>query len=257
MWLVGGSLLLGWGCATGDKESPTLSVDRLTPAPVSDSVCGVWEADRVIRLVSGDTLRMRLFFSDNDGLAQYKIGIHSNFDCHGHRNLSEAWLVSEIGNLDGLSDTVERALAVPADAAAGTYHFELLALDAAGNELENYPIYTLLVTNAADTVAPSAVLSEPAVPATAARGSTLVFAGTAFDNFALDFGRAEVRCRLPNGDSQTLGTWAFSAGTGVQGSFSIPCSIPANWSAGTYPFFLWVWDGYNNSVNQRIAVQIN
>ncbi len=254
---LGAALMLWWGCTARDQESPTLRVDFLRPVPVSDSVCGVWETDRVIRIASGDTLRMRLVFGDNEGLSQYKIGIHSNFDCHGHRNLSEAWTVSEIGGLSGLVDTLERALVVPLDAAAGTYHFELLALDASGNELEEYPIYTLQLANTADTVAPSIVLSAPVLPATVPRGSQLVVAGTAADNLALDFGRAELRVRLPNGDNQTVGTYPFAGGTGTQSGFSIAYTIPGNWAPGVYPFTLWVYDGYNNAVDRRLSVQID
>ncbi len=249
--------MLWWGCTERDKTSPTLQVDYLWPAPVSDSVCGIWETDRVINVASGDTLQMRLIFNDNEGLSQYKIGIHSNFDCHGHRNLSEAWTVSEIGALSGLVDTLERALIVPLDAAAGTYHFELLALDASGNELEEYPIYTLQITNTADTLAPTINLSSPVPPITVARGSQLVVAGTAADNLALDFGRAELRIRMPNGDNQTVGTYPFAGGTGTLSSFSMAYTIPMNWAPGVYPFTLWVYDGYNNAVAQRLTVQIN
>lgn len=251
--LTGGIL----SCTQRDKTAPSLSVEQMVPMPLSDSVCGEWEPNNVISVFSGDSLRMRLLFSDNEGLSQYKITIHENFDCHGHRFLSTAWNFSEIVNLDGPNATIDRALPVPLDVAAGNYHFEIMALDASGNELENFPIYTLKIGNRADELPPSFTLTAPTLPVTVSRGGTLTFEGTASDNFALDFGRAELRYRSNNGDTYSVGTYPFLEGTGTSSPFSISYTIPNGWAPGTYPFTLWLYDGYNNSYNQRVNVSVN
>lgn len=92
-------------------------------------------------------------FTDNDGLASYKIDIHNNFDGHDHKSSevvasdSIPFAYVETGNLNGGKEqTISSKIVIPnSQTASGTekyiragkYHFVVYCIDKSGNQTVN------------------------------------------------------------------------------------------------------------------------
>lgn len=70
--------------------------------------------------------------TDDVALSQWKIDIHTA-DGHTHRLMAGEWEMTETGTATDKTFTLDKTLAVPADAALGEYHLTLEATDKAGN----------------------------------------------------------------------------------------------------------------------------
>lgn len=114
-----------------DEDDPKPTVDTTKPviSLQSPSLESVVEA--------GQTLQLKAVLTDDQNLSQLRINIHNNFDGHDHGKTSaEPFDFDEIVDLSGTTQTVERGIEIPADAAAGPYHLMLYCLDASGNEAD-------------------------------------------------------------------------------------------------------------------------
>jgi len=256
-------LLGGWtGCKQEvDVTAPEAVFTLQSPLPVTDTVCGSLEPG-VFRMTSGDTLALDITFRDDEGLAQYKVDIHSNFDCHGHANKTEDWSYLAIEPLSGQEQAVQVRLPVPATVTAGAYHFQIQVLDLAGNTNPDLGFFSILVQNGADTLAPAIDLSSPTGSSlTLARGSALELEGTVSDNADLGSG-GNGKLTLfyrdeSSGNSFEALSEAFPAGTGGTYPFTLSFVVPQTLIPGAYTFTLRAFDGVNNpSAPHRIAVQV-
>ena len=244
-----------------DVEPPTAQVLQFDPAPRPGNICGT-EAPNVFFLASGQTLDFELLFRDNEALSQYKIDIHSNFDCHGHARKTEDWTVLEVIDLSGSEQQVSRSLTVPTDVTAGAYHFQIQVIDAAGNEdpLANY--YDLRVVNQVDTIAPQLAVDTPSDgQLSIARETDLRFVGSVRDNYSLgEGGNGHLLLTYQGSDGGNLFEatrvdWPETQGDRADFDFSF--TIPRTLTTGTYEFVLSAYDGVNNeSERRRFVVEV-
>ncbi len=264
IWKGTGLLLLVagvWSCKGGaDVEAPSLQFLLLDPAPRTGEVCGT-EEPGVFFLSGGDSLHYQISFLDNEALSQYKIDIHENFDCHGHARTTEDWSVLDIRDLPAEQEqVVSGSLVVPADVTAGSYHFQVQVVDAAGNDDPLSNIYAIVVTNRRDTVAPVLLVSEPAAgPFSVLKGSELVFKGQATDNYSLGEGGNGkfllTYTRLASGNTFEAVRTRLDDSTGDRTSFDLRFQVPNTLVAGAYRFVLSVYDGVNNE-SERVSWEV-
>ncbi len=245
-----------------DIQAPETEVIRFDPAPKEGIICGDKASD-VFLLRTGQTLDFDLIFRDNEALSQYKIDIHSNFDCHGHaRTATEDWSVLEVVDLSGTEQSISRSLKVPENATAGAYHFQIQAIDAAGNEdpLANY--YDIQVVNTVDSVAPQLDVTEPSVTnLSLLGGEDIRFIGSVMDNYSLGEGgngRLLLTYQRSNGgnlfEAQEI-IWPESQGD--RATFDFTYAIPTTFVTDSYEFVLSAYDGVNNESNRiRFVVEI-
>ena len=243
-------------CNTPDPDTtlPTIEVLTLTPSAGQETICGEIE-DNVILLTSTDTLEITFRLIDDVELSQYKIDLHSNFDCHGHSGKTETtvWSILSIEDVVGSDQTITLQLAVPTDVTTGLYHLSMQATDAAGNEAQTI-IYDLSVTNETDTEAPVLSTTVPASSSfSALKGSTVSFEGSLTDNNPLGpgtNGRLELRYwRTSSQNIFTLFEEDFENSTGESYSLNFDVTVPATLADGTYIFELRGFDAVNNPSN--------
>lgn len=137
-------LLVYTGCESKKVPEPastTPPVIRLLdhyPEFVSDTLCGALQ-ERVMKLAPGDTVFLELHLTGENDLAQYKLEVHENFDCHGHeeRPAQAPWDLRQVTDLSSKDTLIATYLPVPAEAARGNYHFNIHLLDREGNEAEH------------------------------------------------------------------------------------------------------------------------
>ena len=201
-----------------DQTAPVFTLQNISPAAVSDSICGQL-ADNIIPILSGQELVFEFKLSDNEALGQYKIDIHDDFDCHGHEGerspIPTIWVLQDVVDVSGTEQVISRTLQVPSDVMAGNYHFQIKAIDAAGNENNQTPIYTLKIRNSSDTTAPAFLQLTPP-PASITRGQTLTVSGTAIDDLPLENGRAELHYHSPSDEHHTAQVYTFPAGSSIE-----------------------------------------
>lgn len=142
LFLVG-ILTLGACKKEADTTIPLIEVLSVSPNITTATVCDETE-NNVIPVTAGQTIVLKLKMTDNEGLSQYKIEGHENFDCHGHRSPRNTdWSYQQLKTLSGTTIEEQIELKFPADATAGNYHLELKVVDLAGNESEEI-YYTIL-----------------------------------------------------------------------------------------------------------------
>lgn len=246
--------LLIQSCTEPDNTSPVFEILGVSPEPGEGLVCGEPE-NNVITLTSTDTLEITFRLTDDEELSQYKIDIHSNFDCHGHSGKTETteWSVVSIEDVAGSDRTITRQLAVPTDVTTGLYHFSIQATDAAGNEAQTI-YYDLVATNASDSEVP--VLSTTA-PSTqnlnVQKGTSVSFAGTLSDNNPLGSGtNGRLELRYWSTSNQTVNTLyeeVLDGSIGTTYNFNFDADVPATVANGTYIFELRAFDAVNNPSN--------
>lgn len=223
-----------------DEQVPSLYLEGLATAP--DTVCGGLE-ENVITVYAGETFDFFARFEDNIALSQYKIDIHHNFDCHGHRSGLPAWSVLEVEDLVGNIEERQISLSVPSNVGAGDYHFSIQLLDASGNEARSI-YYPLKLKHRSDSVAPRLSVQAPNSNSVNA-GDVLSFSGTVEDNLDLEGGFVELRYRTPSGNVVEVATEDLTTGT-LQ-SFSLEYAIPASLVSGTYTFTVEAYDAVRNA----------
>ncbi len=262
-FLMLATVTLFWGGCKGevDVEAPVAEVVSFSPQPASGFICGE-EAENVFYLLGGQTLEFDIIFRDNEGLSQYKIDIHSNFDCHGHARGTEDWSLLEVIDLSGTEQAVSRSLEVPDDVTAGAYHFQVQVIDLAGNEdpLANY--YDLRILNMVDTLAPQLSVTAPDEASFGiSRGESLNFTGSVRDNYSLgEGGNGRLLLTYQGTNSGNLFEaeeilWPETQGD--RAGFDFSYEIPQTFTTGTYEFVLSAYDGVNNESNRaRFTVEV-
>lgn len=243
-----------------DRQAPTIEYLSVSPNFGSDSICGEFRENSVIRIYIGDSLKLGLKFSDNQGLSQYKIDIHDDFDCHDHKAVTlNPWQFLEISDLSGKEVILNKSIPIPSNISAGNYHFQIMLLDASGNEAGTTEAYTLKVINPNDSVAPVLSMTNPVtVNIGANRGQAIVFSGTVNDNLPLLGGKLELVYFTPSGLKVSAQKIDFDNNIGSNYNFNINYIVPNSLSVGNYIFELRVFDGAGNSVyGPEINVQLN
>lgn len=244
-----------------DIEPPSAELLRFDPAPREGNICGT-SSSSVFFLTNSQELAFDIAFRDNEALSQYKIDIHSNFDCHGHSRKTEDWTVLEVIDLSGTEQQVSRSLSVPDDVTAGNYHFQIQVIDAAGNEEPLGDYYDIQIVNTLDTIPPQLSLSTPTNQSLSiAREEELRFAGTAMDNYSLGEGgngRLLLTYQDIGGGNRFEATeieWPETQGQ--RADFDFGFEIPRTLSTGSYEFVLSAYDGVNNESDRlRYTVEV-
>ncbi|MFA7445789.1 MAG: DUF4625 domain-containing protein [Flavobacteriaceae bacterium] len=87
---------------------------------------------------AGNEIHVEVDFTDNTGLASYKIDIHFAGDGHQHRGITEEgheeWAYETTGSLSGTSDNIHLHIPIPENTEEGHYHFGVYAVDTSGNQ---------------------------------------------------------------------------------------------------------------------------
>lgn len=236
-------------CKTeADNKAPEIEILNISHPLLTDTVCGAVEIDNVFRLCSGQNLDIEFKLTDDRALSQLKIDIHENFDCHGHKSTVIPWQLLELIDLSGKEQLLSKTIRVPANATAGTYHFQIKLLDESGNEAGTGEAYSIKVLNTTDTIAPTAVINAPIQDnISISRGSLFQISVTASDNELLAGGRAEMVYFTTSGNRALAVSKNFEAGTGTNLSFNFDYTIPNTLPAGTYEFSIRVYDAVGNS----------
>ena len=257
--------LIGLGCGKEDVDtaSPTLQFGQLSPNPTTGTVCGSTEPN-VFHLQSGEDLELSMTFQDDQALSQYKIDIHNNFDCHGHggasapgvnvpnvNNQTEDWSILDIVNLSGTSQQVNVTLPVPQNVTPGNYHFQIQVIDESGNDNGQGNIYSLIITNPIDDIAPVIDATEPMGPLTLSKGSDITFKGTVTDNHSLSDGGNGLLfvsyTDLSSGNTFTTdAVFTFDQSVDKTFDFDFQYTVPVTLTNGEYLFSLRAHDGLRN-----------
>ena len=243
-----------------DQQAPTIEYLSVSPSFSSDSICGEYRENSVIKIYIGDSLKLGLKFSDNEGLSQYKIDIHDDFDCHDHKAVTlNPWQFLEIIDLIGKEVIVNKIIPIPSSISAGNYHFQVMLLDANGNEAGTTEAYTLKVINPDDSIAPVLNMANPSSTNTSVnRGQAINFSGTVSDNLPLTGGKLELVYFTTSGLKVSAQSIDFDVNTGNNYNFNINYTVPNSLSVGNYIFELRVFDGAgNSSYGPEINVQLN
>ena len=247
-----------------DITAPQITNLIITPTPSAAIVCGAND-DKAIEVTGGGVLQFELMVTDETALSQYKVDIHSNFDCHGHGNSSapavavpdidgetEDWSVLKIENLTGTNASIQEVLNVPENVTAGNYHFHIQVVDASGNDDPLNNIYTIKVSNPSDAIPPILQLSSPSENSfSASRGSMITFSGNVSDETSLSEGGNGVLflsyTKLSTGNTfNTDAVFPFDAATSNSHDFSFTWEVPGSLTSGTYRLTVGATDGVRN-----------
>ncbi|MFI3287979.1 MAG: DUF4625 domain-containing protein [Rikenellaceae bacterium] len=103
-------------------------------------------AEGEVLAADGEGIHFEMELEDNEGLASYKVEIHSNFDGHSHsvssKTDSDATETVDFSFNQTWTDIAgqknatihHHEIVIPTDATHGDYHFIVYCLDEAGNE---------------------------------------------------------------------------------------------------------------------------
>lgn len=238
-------------------DSTGLRIEVLeTSVPVASAeVCGI-PYDNVLQLTSGIPLSLKLQFTGADKLAQYKIDIHSNFDCHAHERPLSEWRLLKIGDLSGTTALITETIPLPADALSGNYHCIIRLIDEQGNEAP-FKEFNLVVRNTEDSEAPVISYILPAADSIARqKGTELRFKGTVTDNLSLSNGKLELTYTDANGNDYTALNELFTGNDSTTHHFERNYTIPAYAASGLAIFKLKAYDQFNNQSEKLIKVYI-
>jgi len=238
-------------CKTPDIDitNPIIRIDNISPTPISGLVCGTLE-DNVIYAKSTETISFDFFFEDNEALSQYKIDIHNNFDCHGHRGpMTEDWNLQQIEDISGQTNTINEQITVPSNVTAGSYHCSVLLLDAVGNQASTI-FYILQIQNNRDTLPPLVSLSQPSTNSiNINKGSILTVQGTLMDNNNLENGRLELVYFTPSNNKSVPQTLHLDNMVSNTYDYTFNYTIPTSFVSGVYNFEVRAYDAVGNVAN--------
>lgn len=241
-----------------DTEIPKIVLETSNPGYGTDDICGLPET-HVFPLLSEQTLKLELAFSDDVELSQYKIDIHHNFDCHTHGRVKEVgvpWFVARIEKLEGKRQRIVEELAVPANVTAGNYHLLVYCLDKVGNEAEPL-VFSMKIKNRNDAEAPVLTVTQPSSSGvTVKKGSSINFAGSVTDNSDLTDGRIEIFYYDPSNTLFTVNQYFFPEETEKEYMFNIPYAIETTSATGLHQYHIKVYDRYNNPSERIIPITI-
>ena len=247
-----------------DLTPPNMEVVSFEPTPAVGEVCGTQEPV-VFQLVGGEQLSFDVIFNDDNALSQYKVDIHSNFDCHGHggggaptvvvpnvENQTMDWTVLEIQDISGTSSAVMRSYDVPPNVTTGNYHFQIQVIDEAGNDNPAANFFALKVKNPIDEIAPLITVEQPQNNTfTIKKGETIRFAGQVTDDRSLSDGGNGVLylayTDLSSGNTFTTEeVFVFDENVETVFDFDFEYTVPQTLVAGSYRFSLGANDGVRN-----------
>lgn len=253
-----------WLLSSCDKNTPgpagasALKITVLeTSVPVTMAeVCGM-TYDNVLQLTTGTSFILKIRFEGPRDLSQYKIDIHSNFDCHAHQKpvLGE-WNYLKIGDLSGTDLTVTEEIPLPEEAYSGNYHCIIRLIDQQGNEA-SFVELNLVVSNAGDDEAPVISYTLPSSDSIVLyKGDEITFKGTVTDNLSLNGGRLEITY-IDAGDNDYTAIYeSFPGEEIVEHHFERSYEIPVYIALGTAVFKLKAYDKHNNSSERLIKVHV-
>jgi len=219
-------------CKKSDLTPPTVSV-----ATVNN------EATEIINFSPGDTFVVRTTIEDNIALGQFKIDIHHDFDGHSHKSSTVRFAEIRIKDIEGTTYNLEETFVIPLDAASGTYHGTIRALDQEGNNSEPRIFYFNIVRPNQPTI----VLN---LPVSIAQGAVLQVDGMISSIDDADLKTVRIRARsTKTGNTLHNQTYTLSANTTLWNPFldgNVSIQIPANEDEKII-FRLWVEDSNGNN----------
>lgn len=113
------------------------STDSSSDADIQKPTIAVYNPMDGQEVHAGEELLIKIDFTDNIGLASYKIDIHYSDDGHIHRTTdtttNELWAYEFSEPISGKNITKELSIEVPQNT-EGTYHFGVFAIDTSGNQ---------------------------------------------------------------------------------------------------------------------------
>lgn len=246
-----------------DNTPPSVTVVNSTPDQTEVEVCGELE-ENGYEVFSGDTLYLELLIEDNEQLSEMKLDIHNNFDCHGHgggqapgfdppavANQTADWTILDIRDLEGSSQQPIVGLPVPANVTAGTYHFGIQVLDAAGNESTSGTVFDINAINLNDTIPPDIEMQQPSGgELQLSRGEMIEVSGSIKDNRALEEGGNAIVFlsykKKDSGNHFTGPYHVFQQGAGEEEAFNLEFEFPQSVTTGDYQLFVNAHDGVRN-----------
>lgn len=167
--LLMGLMILTVGCSKECEECPKPAATADTTRPVitlNSPASGTTHT-------GGNMINANIKVEDDRELSQVKISIHDNFDGHNHGKLADAVTPFEFDTIITTSAreiTINFDLALPANVAAGQYHFIVEAIDKAGNQA-NFVEADLNMANPEDNEAPIVAMVVPDFNATEIDGN--------------------------------------------------------------------------------------
>lgn len=238
--------LSGCGNDATDIAYPQITVIETLPTVSSDEVCGEM-SDRVIAVAANETLSLTIRYSDDIELAQAKLDIHSNFDCHGHGKVDgqNVWQVLETIDLGGSETQINRVLTPPDNVRPGDYHLGLMLVDASGNSSAP-AYYDIKVYNNEDTVPPIISLDSPNTADKYDKSQNLLISGTVTDETEMAFGEITISLHDANGMEFNIIRNGFGEESRVEAPFSFEYGFPAIFTSGTCSIRVEATDGLNN-----------
>lgn len=253
-------LFLLWACNEDgpvdegpDTQSPVIQIVSSSPQAKEGVICKTSESN-VISVATGREIVLKLTFSDDRNLSQYKIDIHNNFDCHAHGRVASSWQVLRIENIAGKKVELDEVILVPEDALAGDYHLQILCLDESGNEAEPI-IYSIQLENSIDNIPPELVLSEPSADDfTISKGSEIKFQGIVKDNHSLATGRIEITYTDPEGAEFFPVQQIFPESQGEEATVDLTFKVPDFAASGKHEFIIRAFDRYNNLAEKSYTI---
>lgn len=252
--IAGALVISSCGNKEVDDAAPVIEFLSFDPVPYPDTICGSLE-NVVFHVQSGGTLSFEARITDDVELSQFKIDIHTNFDCHGHKANTEDWAVLEIGDMSGKEYILRRDLQLPAYVTAGIYHFQIQAIDKAGNDNPQAYVFSIKVLNNTDEEPPILTITDPNPDAgllTLQKGQDYTFTGTVSDNYSLwQGGNGKLEFFYRSNASGNTFRWGqplvFTEADGNFKAFSVTLRVPNTLVAGDYVVSAWAYDGVNNA----------
>lgn len=234
-----------------DVEKPLIKMLSTNPRAGEGVICGLKET-HVIHAITDQDIFLNLEFSDNANLAQYKIDIHNNFDCHSHR--SSPWEVLKIENIEGEVLKITETLTIPQESWSGNYHLQIQCIDESGNEADPL-FYSIKIKNSIDSISPVLNMAEPSGhDFSIERGSEIYFKGHVLDNHSLEEGKIEITFIDTKGRTNFPIQEFFSEEKKLKADFDIVYKVPSHFAKGEYLFQVAVYDKYNNSTMEEFKI---
>jgi hypothetical protein len=255
-----------------DTEQPDMVLRFISPTPTEGTICDVPEQE-VLYVMDTSRVTVEVSLEDDIALGEFKIDIHSNFDCHGHGGLgsigrppaagaTEDWRLIDIVTTEGKTWTKTMRLSPPSNVTAGAYHLSFQALDEVGNATESQ-FFSMYAFNSQDTVPPVLDLAQPAQMklGVISKGTDIVFEGQVSDNHSLTEGGNGIVFLA----YQDLGSGNYFQGPFIRldangddrlQSFSLTFTVPTTLVRGDYRLILRSADGVNN-LSQPLEFHFN
>jgi len=238
---------------------PEIEIISLQPKEGTEMVCGA-EDNRTIRLTSLQLFKLSFNLKAREGLSQYKIDIHHNFDCHGHKRTSMGadvpWKVLKIVDITGQQKTIHEELQIPSNVLAGNYHFMLQCVDEKGNEAP-LMLYSIIVSNSKDAEVPQIKMDNPTTDSiTLKKTQPFNLIANITDNDSLGTGRVELSYFDSEKEEFTVNQLFFQSNTPRSYTYKYVYPFPSFMAFGLYTFVLKVYDKVGNLKEKHIKVNI-